>query len=89
MDYLAGGRTTGKVIEEQGAAPREIPTPADPLSLIEEEIAQYQPIDFPELPPFTGGAVGYLSYEYICRVEDTVSRAKTNCHGYCILLASE
>lgn len=69
------------IIEEQGQPAREIPTPEDPLTLIEEEIARYQPIDFPELPPFTGGAVGYLSYEYICRVETTVPRAKTNCHG--------
>ena len=68
------------IVEEQGQPTREIPTPSDPLSLIEEEIALYNPIDFPELPPFTGGAVGYLSYEYICRVEDTVPRAPRNCH---------
>ncbi len=67
-------------IEETGKETIEIPTPEDPLSLIEEEIAQYQPIDFPELPPFTGGAVGYVSYEYICRVEPTVPRAARNCH---------
>ena len=24
--------------------------------------------------------MGYLSYEYVCRVEPTVSRAKNNCH---------
>ncbi|OUW19810.1 MAG: anthranilate synthase component I [Opitutales bacterium TMED158] len=68
-------------VEEPGKDIVEIPTPEDPLSLIEEEIALYHPIDFPELPPFTGGAVGYLSYEYICRVEDTVPRARRNCHG--------
>ena len=67
-------------IEETGQELRTIPTPDDPLSLIEEEIAQYNPIDFPELPPFTGGAVGYVSYEYICRVEPTVPRAKSNHH---------
>ena len=68
------------IIEEPGKENIEIATPNDPLTLIEEEIAQYKPIDFPELPPFTGGAVGYLSYEYVCRVEPTVSRAKNNCH---------
>jgi len=69
------------IIEEVGQPTREILTPEDPLTLIEEEIDLYIPIDFPELPPFTGGAVGYLSYEYICRVEDTVPRAPQNCHG--------
>lgn len=68
------------VIEETGKQSVEIPTPDDPLSLIEEEISQYNPVDFPELPPFTGGAVGYVSYEYICRVEPTVPRAPRNCH---------
>lgn len=67
-------------IEEVGLETREIPTPEDPLSLIEEEVAQYTPIDLPELPPFTGGAIGYVSYEYICRIEQTVPRAKNNRH---------
>jgi anthranilate synthase component I len=68
-------------IEEQGEPTKEIPTPEDPLTLIQDEIDRYHPIDFPELPPFTGGAVGYLSYEYISRVENTVPRANTNCHS--------
>lgn len=67
-------------VEENGCEPVTIPTPTDPLTLIEEELKGYKPIEFPELAPFTGGAVGYLSYEYISRIEPTVPVAKNNCH---------
>lgn len=53
------------VIEETGKGSREIPTPADPLKVIEEEMAGYRPVKLPDMPRFTGGAVGFLSYEYI------------------------
>ncbi|HEY7823537.1 MAG TPA: anthranilate synthase component I, partial [Acidimicrobiia bacterium] len=36
-----------------------LPTPADPLKVIEAEMAKYQPVETPGMPPFTGGAVGY------------------------------
>lgn len=68
-------------VEEIGQPTREIDTPQDPLSLIEEEIGKHQPVEMPELAPFTGGAVGYVSYEYISRVEKVVPTAKTNQHG--------
>jgi len=51
---------------------RTVPTPADPLQLIEEEMARYRPVRIPELPSFTGGAVGFLGYEYVMRIEPTV-----------------
>jgi anthranilate synthase component 1 len=35
----------------------------DPLPLIEDELARYRLVPVPGLPPFHGGAVGYLSYE--------------------------
>lgn len=68
-------------IEEPGKETIELDTPDDPLTLIEEEIAAHTAVDLPELAPFTGGAVGYLSYEYISRVESVVPTAGKNCHG--------
>ena len=35
----------------------------DPLRALEEEISRFQVIPVGDLPPFHGGAVGYLSYE--------------------------
>ncbi len=68
-------------IDEQGKGTIEIDTPADPLSLIEEEIAKHKPVELPGMAPFDGGAVGYLSYEYISRVEPVVPLAKRNCNA--------
>jgi anthranilate synthase component 1 len=47
----------------------------DPLQELEREMQQYRPVELPGLPPFTGGAVGYLGYEYIHSVERTVPLA--------------
>jgi len=62
-------------IRETGRPPRTVPTPRDPLSLIEEELRRFRPVKLPGLPRFTGGAVGYISYEYVTRIEPTVPAA--------------
>ncbi|MDD3181048.1 MAG: anthranilate synthase component I [Opitutaceae bacterium] len=64
-----GGATTTL---REGTAVRTQPTPPDPLTLLEAEMSTYRPVSLPGLPPFTGGAVGYLGYEYIHHVESTV-----------------
>ena len=62
-----------------GCNPRKIVSAragdADPLKLLETELAGYRPVTVPGLPPFTGGAVGYLGYEFIHSVEKTVPLA--------------
>ena len=62
-----------------GCNPRKVitarPGDADPLKLLETEMARYKPVSLPGLPPFTGGAVGYLGYEFIHAVERTVPLA--------------
>ncbi len=62
-----------------GCNPRKIfraqPGDADPLAALQAELARYQPVAVPGLPPFTGGAVGYLGYEFIHSVEKTVPLA--------------
>jgi anthranilate synthase component I len=37
--------------------------------------AQVPPVRLPGMPRFTGGAVGYISYEYVTRIEPTVPAA--------------
>jgi len=62
-----------------GCNPRKIfraqPGDADPLAALQAELARFQPVAVPGLPPFTGGAVGYLGYEFIHSVEKTVPLA--------------
>lgn len=62
-----------------GCNPRKIfraqPGAADPLAALQAELANHRPVNVPGLPPFTGGAVGYLGYEFIHSVEKTVPLA--------------
>jgi anthranilate synthase component 1 len=46
---------------------------ADPFAPIAQELAKHQIISVEGLPRFTGGAVGYLSYETAARFEDLPS----------------
>jgi len=54
------------------------PTPEDPLKIIETEMAQYQPVNTPGMPPFNGGAVGYVGHEYIHYVEPSIHKPSEN-----------
>ena len=68
-----GPQTT--LVREPGRPDRTVPTPADPLKLIEEELRGFRPVTLPGLPRFTGGAVGFIGYEYVTRIEPTVPAA--------------
>jgi len=68
---LACGPITTE-IRVPGQPPLTVPTPADPLTLLETEMSGYRPVTLPGLPRFTGGAVGFIGYEYVTRIEPTV-----------------
>ncbi|HWZ94769.1 MAG TPA: anthranilate synthase component I [Opitutaceae bacterium] len=71
--FACGPQTTQ--IIEPGQPAQTVPTPADPLALLEDELRRHRPVKVPGLPRFTGGAVGFISYEYISRIEPTVPAA--------------
>ncbi|HVU34184.1 MAG TPA: anthranilate synthase component I [Opitutaceae bacterium] len=71
--FVCGPETTE--IRVPGRPPEQVPTPADPLRLIEEEMRGYVPVTLPDLPRFTGGAVGFVGYEYVTRIEPSVPAA--------------
>jgi anthranilate synthase component 1 len=71
--FACGPATTE--ITEPGRPTRTVPTPADPLELIEAELKSFRPVRLPGLPRFTGGAVGFIGYEYATRIEPTVPPA--------------
>jgi len=54
------------------------PTPSDPLRIIQAEMEQYQPVKTPDMPPFNGGAVGYVGHEYIHYVEPSIHKPADN-----------
>ena len=68
--FVCGADTTE--VRVPGRPAETIPTPRDPLTLIEEEMRGFHPVSLPGLPRFTGGAVGFIAYEYVTRIEPTV-----------------
>jgi anthranilate synthase component I len=47
---------------------------ADGLQVVERILKQYTPVPLPFLPRFTGGAVGFIGYEFIHDIEPVVPR---------------
>ncbi len=74
--FICGAATTE--IRQPGHPTQTVRTPADPLTLIEREMSDYRPVTLPGLPRFTGGAVGFVAYEYVTRIEPTVPAAGRN-----------
>jgi anthranilate synthase component 1 len=48
----------------------------DPLALLQDELARYRVVPAEGLPPFAGGAVGFLSYDAVRWIERLPSRLK-------------
>ncbi|MBM3901686.1 MAG: anthranilate synthase component I [Verrucomicrobia bacterium] len=51
-------------------------TVTDGLKVVEQVMKGFRPVDLPGLPRFTGGAVGFIGYEFIHDVEPIVPRPK-------------
>ena len=60
-----------EVVRRDGSK-ETFPTPADPLTLVKKELSGLRVAKIPGLPPFVGGMVGMVSYEYVHRIEPTV-----------------
>ncbi len=72
-------------IRVPGQATCKIPTPPDPLTLIEAEMRDFKPVPLPGMPRFTGGAVGFIAYEYMTRIEPSVPAPAAHPSGTPIL----
>lgn len=58
-------------IDRQGQD-REVLEDVDALSVLKEHMARYHPVPDPDLPPFFGGAVGYIGYDAVTQFEPKV-----------------
>jgi anthranilate synthase component 1 len=81
--FACGAETTH--ITVPGKPVEHVPTPRDPLTLIEKEMSGYKPVTLPGMPRFMGGAVGFVGYEYVTRIEPSVPAAGKNELGTPIL----
>ncbi len=81
--FVCGPETTE--IRRPGQPTEKVPTPQDPLTLIEADMSQHRAVKLPGLPRFIGGAVGFVGYEYITRIEPSVPPAKVDALGVPLL----
>ena len=58
-----------KAAPDAGRLRGEAATTPDPLALIRERLAPYRAFQPSDVPSFIGGAVGYVSYDYVRRIE--------------------
>ena len=65
---------------------KRIPSRGNPLERLQEIMEGYRPVTVPSLPPFVGGAVGYLSYDMVRTFEDLAAKQKDplNHAGLCL-----
>ena len=63
------------VITHKNGEIENLPAQKDPLSVIENLMGRYKPVRIPGMPPFTGGAVGFVGHEYVHYVEPTIPKA--------------
>ena len=74
VECLEGGRVTEQfVITRRPAADGTRPV-RDGLEVVERVLGKYRPVTLPSLPRFTGGAIGFIAYEFIHDVEPVVRR---------------
>jgi len=67
----------GQVVERVAVTGRAAPEGKgikDGLVMVEKVLKRFRAVSLPSLPRFTGGAVGFLGYEYIHDVEPVVPR---------------
>ena len=85
LESVEGGERPGR-FSFIGTEPyRVMRTPGggsqDPLKLVEAELERFELVPNADLPPFCGGAVGYLAYEAVRHFEPRVAPAERDVHG--------
>jgi anthranilate synthase component 1 len=73
VEVLEAGQVKETYRVRPGTPPAEGAVP-DGLTVVEKVMARYRPVSLPGLPVFTGGAVGFLGYEFIHDIEPVVPR---------------
>ncbi|MCC7373011.1 MAG: anthranilate synthase component I [Verrucomicrobiales bacterium] len=75
VEVLESGRVVEKFRVVAGAkAEAGSDVVPDGLAVVERVMAKYRPVAVPDLPRFTGGAIGFVGYEFIHDIEPVVAR---------------
>ncbi|HVY68740.1 MAG TPA: anthranilate synthase component I, partial [Verrucomicrobiae bacterium] len=71
---IQNGKVTAQCTVKRGPNSSGANSVRDGLEVVEKVMGQYRPVALPGLPRFTGGAVGFIGYEFIHDVEPVVPR---------------
>ncbi len=74
VDVIEQGKVTKQYTVAPGASGAGGTTVKDGLEVVEQLMKQYKAVALPGLPRFTGGAVGFIGYEFIHDIEPVVPR---------------
>jgi anthranilate synthase component I len=74
VQLLANGKVRKTFSVGAAGSSGEIPSVRDGLDVVEMAMKEFRPVGVPGLPRFTGGAVGFIGYEFIHDVEPVVPR---------------
>ncbi len=100
VEVLENGKVTGAFVVKPAGRPGAgsaadssgLPAVRDGLEVVDRVMRQYRAVALPGLPRFTGGAVGFIGYEFIHDVEPVVPRPPTDELGtpvMCFLIADQ
>jgi anthranilate synthase component 1 len=74
VQLIANGKVQKTFLVGASGASGEVPSVRDGLDVVELAMKEFRPVAVPGLPRFTGGAVGFIGYEFIHDVEPVVPR---------------
>src|SRR4051812_25946728 len=72
VEVLENGKSTAQFTISSQPVGDAKPAVRDGLEVVESVLKRYRAVDVPGLPRFTGGAVGFIGYEFIHDVEPVV-----------------
>jgi anthranilate synthase component 1 len=74
VEVIESGKVVEKFVVSREPAGEGSPHVSDGLEVVERILKRYRAVPLPDLPRFTGGAVGFIGYEFIHDIESVVPR---------------
>ncbi|MCI0534161.1 MAG: anthranilate synthase component I, partial [Verrucomicrobiales bacterium] len=74
IEYVEQGKVVEKFAIPNDPNPDCTQCVRDGLEVVERVLKKFRPVRLPHLPRFTGGAVGFIGYEFVHDVEPSVPR---------------
>ncbi|MBI4658152.1 MAG: anthranilate synthase component I [Verrucomicrobia bacterium] len=74
VEHFENGKLVQSFVVSREPSSDAAPTVKDGLEVVELVLKKFRPVPLPSLPRFTGGAVGFIGYEFIHDIEPVVPR---------------